>query len=115
MTAISQETVTILSGASLSNALNLDSRNMFGILMPTGWDAAAITFRGSYDGTNFYDLYDDTGTEINFVVAASRYVLVSFPAKFFGLKKLIVRSGTTGAAVNQTANRAIGLILIPDA
>lgn len=115
MTTLNQETATIANGASLSGAVNISNRNMFGILMPSAWTAAALTFQGSLDGTNFYDLYDDTGTEISFSVAASRYVLVSWPAKFFGLKKLKIRSGTSASAVNQAADRALTIIIIPDA
>lgn len=114
MAALNYESVTIANGASLSGALNIDQRNLFALLMPTSWTSAAMTFQGSYDGTNYFDLYDETGTEISFTVAASRYVLISSPIKFLGLKKLKVRSGTSGSAVNQGADRVIGVIVIPE-
>lgn len=115
MTTINYETVTIANGASLSGALNIASRNFFGIIMPSSWTAASLTFQGSFDGTNFYNLYDESGTEVTFTVAASRYVIISTPAKFLGLKKLKIRSGTSGSAVNQGGDRTIGVIVIPDA
>lgn len=115
MTTINYETVTIANGASLSDALNIASRNFFGVIMPAAWTSAAMTFQGSFDGTNYFDLYDETGTEVSFTVAASRYVIISSPAKFLGLKKIKVRSGTSGTPVNQAAERTVGLIVIPDA
>lgn len=114
MASLNYETVTIANGASLSGALNIDQRNLFAILMPAAWTSAAMTFQGSYDGTTYYDLYDENGVEINFTVAASRYVLISAPIKFLGLKKLKVRSGTSASAVNQGGDRAIGIIVIPE-
>jgi len=114
MAALNYETVTIANGASLSGALNIDQRNLFAILMPAAWTAAALTFKGSFDGTDYFDLYDEYGTEINFTVAASRYILISVPIKFLGLKKLKVRSGTSASAVNQGGDRTIGIIVIPE-
>jgi len=115
MTSLNYETVTIANGASLSGALNIGARDLFGLIMPSAWTSAAITFQGSFDGTNYFNLYDDAGNEISFTVAASRYVVISSPAKFFGLKKLKIRSGTSGSAVNQAAERVIGVIVIPEA
>lgn len=115
MTTINYETVTIASGASLSGALNIASRNFFGIIMPSSWTSASLTFQGSFDGTTYYNLYDEGGNEVTFTVAASRYVIISTPAKFLGLKKLKIRSGTSGSAVNQGGDRTIGVIVIPDA
>lgn len=115
MAAIMKETVTIAVGASLSGALNIDQRNLFAIITPSNLTATALTFQGSYDGTTYYNLYDDTGTEINFSVGTSRYVLVSFPVKFLGLKKLKIRGGTSAAATNQTSTDAsIDVIVIPE-
>jgi hypothetical protein len=82
--------------------------------MPAAWTAATLTFQVSYDGTTFVDLYDDTGTEIQWQAAASRFIVPSAPSQFFGIQALKVRSGTTGTPVNQGADRAIqvvGLVL----
>lgn len=115
MTSLISETATIANGASLSGEVNLEHGDLFALIMPAAWTAAVLTFSGSYDGTTFYNLYDETGTEISFTVDASRYVLISAPAKFMGLKRLKVRSGTAGAAVNQAAERAITLLRVPEA
>jgi hypothetical protein len=110
----SKVTATIAENAALSAAVNLAHDYLFAIEMPGTWTAAAITFDASYDGTTFNPLYDETGTEVSFTVAASRYVIISDPAKFFSIKKLKVRSGTNGTPVNQAAARSINLIVLQE-
>lgn len=102
----------ISSGGSLSPAVALGARVIHGILMPTGWDAAALTFQASVDGTTFFDIYSSAGTELSYTVAASRYIPID-PTLWRAINLIKVRSGTSGAAVNQTADRTISLILKP--
>lgn len=115
MTAIIRAAATIANGAALSGAVNLEHMDLFAIEMPAAWTAAAITFSASYDGTTYLDVYEDDGDEVSFTVDASRYVLIRDPAKFFGIKQIKVRSGTTGTPVNQGGARTVNLICIPDA
>ena len=105
---------TILSGASLSDAVNLGtSGEIIGFVMPATWDAADLTFQASEDGSTFNNLFDDNDAE--FVVQAAQ-------ARFVGLrqeqanvlkriKHLKVRSGTAGGAVAQTANRTVVIVI----
>lgn len=103
----------ILSGTSLSGAINLKTGRMFGIVMPAGWDAAVMTFQVSYDaGTTYNNLYDSTGTEVSYTVAAARFVLMTNSFDWLGTQYLKIRSGTSGTPVNQTADRTIGLAVI---
>jgi hypothetical protein len=105
---------TIANGASVSGIIDLTTLRMFGLLMdPTAWTAAAITFLGSADGVNFYSVYDSTGAEINWTVAAQTYVLAANPAEFLGIRYLKVRSGTTATPVNQGAARVVTIIGVP--
>jgi hypothetical protein len=85
---------------------------MAGIEMPAAWTAAALTFKASDDGVDFYDVYDDAGTELSVTVAASRFVLFTSPVKLLAARYLQVRSGTTGTPVNQGAERTIKLIVV---
>jgi hypothetical protein len=103
--------VTIASGASLSAAVSLGDNTLVAIQMPSGWDAASITFQGSHNGETWNDVYD-AGTELSLTVAASRYQILD-PAKLRGLRFLKLRSGATGEAVNQTADRVLNLISHP--
>lgn len=97
----------ITSGTSLSSEIDLGNSPptaLVALEMPTGWDAASVTFQVSTDGTNFFNFYDDAGVEVAMTVAASR-VIRMIPSLFAGIRKLKIRSGTSGAPVNQTADR----------
>ena len=106
------ETVVIASGASLTSAINLGARKLVGIIMPSAWTAAALTFSGSNadDGT-FVDIYDGA-TERSYAVTASKYLMLAI-SDWVGVKHLKIRSGTTGTPVNQGAARSIILALQP--
>lgn len=97
---------TIKNGASLSD-VTAGQQHLVGIQMPAAWDAAALTFAGSVDGTNFFPVYDQLGNEVMLPnVAASTYVAVP-PMLLPRVPYLKVRSGTNANAVNQTADRAL--------
>lgn len=105
-------TATIANGASLSGAIDLSTGKLARIAMPASWTAANLTFQASYDGATYNDLYDQNGTEYTVTAAASRSILVPF-ADFIGIRYLKIRSGTSGAAVNQGADRTLNLVLVP--
>jgi hypothetical protein len=104
-------TVTIASGASLSGIIHCGAGVPVQILMPASWTAADITFQTSQsaDGA-FSDLYDESGNEVKVIANASRAIAVE-GANFAGVRFLKLRSGTTGSAVNQDADRSITLVM----
>jgi hypothetical protein len=105
--------VTIGAGASLSTAVDLGGMVLTRILLPSGWDAADITFQESADNSTFYNLYNGSAdTEYTIQGAASRSVIIP-PADILGLAWLKVRSGTSGAAVNQVDAVTLTLIVRP--
>jgi hypothetical protein len=104
------EQVTISSGGSLSPLVHLHNQRLFGILMPAAWDAANLTFQGSIDGTNFFNVYDDSGNEVTVQAAASRLILIASPLLYLGLQRLKIRSGTNAAPINQTADRLLTVV-----
>lgn len=107
------KTATILSGAALSDVLLLGPLRPCRIIMPAAWTAANLTVQTSYDnGVTFNDLYDASGTEYTITAAASRAILLPI-ADFLGVNALKLRSGTTGTPVNQGADRALLLFLVP--
>lgn len=111
MSRITTPTVTILSGQSLSGPGYIGAGQLVAIQMPAAWDAADLTFQGSVDGTNFFNLFDGGGNEVDFQAAASEQITVD---KFRGAIWIKVRSGTSGTPVNQTANRVITLQVSKD-
>lgn len=102
-------TVTIANAASLSGAADLGGTTLVGYIMPSSWTAADITFQGSVDGTNFFNLYDQFGNEVRHVVSSSRFVALN-PADLASIRYLKIRSGTSGSAVSQGADRVVTLV-----
>jgi hypothetical protein len=109
-------TVTIGSGTSLSDALDLRNSNhsVVGIQMPAAWTAAVLSFEASGDGGATYAPVEKPadGTELSLTVEASKYYPLA-PGDLYGVQMLKLRSGTSGAAVNQGADRVIRLVLAP--
>jgi hypothetical protein len=103
-------TVTILNGASLSDAADLRGLPLVGVVLPAGYDTADLTFQGSADGDSFADLYDRAGNELKLTgAAASRYYVLA-PGVLPGLRYIKVRSGTAGTPVAQTSDVVLTLI-----
>ena len=107
------KTATILNGASLSDAVEIDEGMLVGMVLPAAWTAANITLQGAADNavSTFNNLYDVEGTEVTIVASASRYVAL-VPADFAGLKAVKVRSGTNAVPVNQGGDRSITLVIM---
>lgn len=102
----------IASGASLSSEINLSGSRLFAINMPASWTTANLTFQGSDRGGGTYNnIYDENGNELTVTAAASQFIILE-PLKFLGLRNLKIRSGTSGLAVNQGADRAITLVCL---
>lgn len=105
-----QTSVLIASGASLSAAVPIGDHVPVGIAMPSGWDAAGLTFQVSSDGgTTWNELYDSSGNETTLTVALGRYIPLD-PTVWIGINHIKIRSGTAASAVNQTADRSLTLI-----
>lgn len=105
-------TATIASGQSLSGIINVwDDLVIVGLHMPDAWDAADITILGAETETGDYStIYDAQGTELTIDAAADRFIAIAPDAtRAFRFVKL--RSGTAALAVNQTADRAIGVVV----
>ena len=110
--AVETRTVVIASGASLSGAVDLGGRKLAAIVMPSGWDAAGMTFQASPDGVTYYNVYDGA-TERGLTVAADYYSALNVSSGWVGIRWLKIRSGTAGSAVNQTAERTLTLVVQP--
>jgi len=107
---LEQITATIASGTSLSPATGLGAKTLVGIAMPAGWDAASLTFQISIDGgTTWLEM---AAFSAGIVASASNFISVD-PTYWRGLNNIKVRSGTSGAAVNQTADRVLTLLVRP--
>lgn len=109
--AVETRTAVIANGASLSGAVDLGGRKLVAIIMPGTWTAASLTFQGSVDGTNFFNVYDGA-TERALTVAANYYSALAI-GDWVGFRWLKIRSGTAGTPVNQAAERTLTLVVQP--
>lgn len=100
---------TIASSGSLSDVIDVRGTTLTGYIMPSAWTAADVTFQGSVDGTNFFNLHDQFGNEIKHVVDASRFIALN-PSDLASVRFFKIRSGTSAAAVNQAAERKITIV-----
>jgi hypothetical protein len=109
-----QQNVSIAAGASLSASINLGEGNLASLIMPAAWTAAILTFQGSIDGVNFYDLFDEAGNEIQYTAAAMALLVGKMvPVDAYdsaACNYIKLRSGTSASAVNQTVARTFGIV-----
>jgi hypothetical protein len=98
--------VTILINTSLSAAVHIRGGLLTVIEMPAAWDAANLTFQTSGDGSTYENVYDESGTEVTVTASTARRIRLD-AAQWAGIEYLKIRSGTAGAAVNQSAERIL--------
>jgi len=113
--------VTIASGASLSDELNTGGKRIIGILMPSAWTAASITFAAlvarddsaSPPTDTYGKVQDDAGNEVTVTSpAVSVYIALAAAPELEALGRVKIRSGTAGTPVNQAADRTLQVVLI---
>jgi hypothetical protein len=95
-------TAVIANGQSLSPQVNIGPKPLVGIVTPTNWAAAGITFQASADGgTTWGELEDATASAISIGSITGQAFITLDPAKFKGISALKLRSGTAGTPVAQ--------------
>lgn len=100
-------TLTIASGAALTEELNTLGAVPVAIKTPGTWTAANLTFLGcEVTGGTYCDVYDDAGTEYNVAANTARWIILN-PAAFASFQFIKIRSGTTGTPVNQGGARSV--------
>lgn len=115
--------VTILSGASQPAAgVRTGDKRLLGLIAPAAWTAATISLQvalnksTSTDNTDrtpvpdtYLEAFDSTGVAYALPCAAGNYYQYD-PTKMPQLPWLKIRSGTSGAAVAQGADRVLTLV-----
>lgn len=105
--------LVIPAGESEAPAVDLGLFRAHRLEFPAEWDAASVTFQVSYDGTVYVDLFTETAEYVVTAAAAGRAVLLDQEA-FYGIRRLILRSGTAETPVLQTAQRTVRLVKAPE-
>jgi len=89
--------VTITSGQTVSDALDLQGLALCGIQIPAAFTGASITFQGSYDGSTYQAIYNVSNTAYSITVGTSRTYAIN-PADFAGFRYVkIVSASAEGA------------------
>lgn len=108
------KTVTIADSASLSGAIDLGDYTLCGIIVPSGWSTATISFAASDSlaGT-YYPVYSSSGAEVvtGSITGGTAVWVALDPADFAGIRYLKVRSGTSAAATNQSGGDTLTLVV----
>jgi len=105
--------ITVGTGASLSETVNLGGFRLFAVGMPSLWTAANLTFQVSPDGgTTWLNLKDQDGNDVMAVATADACIALS-PSSFAAAQYLRLRSGTLATPVGQEAARTLKLIVRP--
>jgi hypothetical protein len=96
-------TAAISAGQSLSASFAVGPGELVGIIVPSGWTAANLTFQCSVDNVNFFELYDQFGAEITVTVPVLTGCMLAWDPSVKVGGYLKIRSGTVGSPVNQVS------------
>jgi hypothetical protein len=107
--------VPIAAGVTgLSGVIGLGGKTLVGIILPVAWVTAGLSFQASGDGgVTFGELLDETATarSVSSVTGGVYTVIAVDPTKWRGINCIKVRSGTSGAPVNQTGAPTLQLLV----
>jgi hypothetical protein len=106
--------VVIAAGQALSPAIDIGTKSLVAISLPPNWTTAGLSFQISFDGETWGELVDSTNTAISIPEVTIENDLPAQiavnPEQWQGVTALKVRSGTSGAPVDQV--NAVTLTLI---
>lgn len=101
-------TATIANGQTVSGAVDLGSKRLFAIVTPAALTSTAMTFQASHDGSTYNAVYDESGSQLSYTVSTSRYIVISSPARWIGVRYLKVVGGSAEGGA-----RSITLVAVP--
>ncbi len=104
MSTVNQVIATILSGATVSNAVDLGEMAIVG-MQNTTLTSTAFTFQASADGVTYVAVKNTAGSSYSVTVASDTYTVIP-PADLAGIRWLKVVAGTS-----EGADRTIKLVV----
>lgn len=92
----------------------LDCLNMVpvGIVIPSAFDGGTLTFQGSHDNENFYDLWKG-GSEVAIGGVAADQMIALNRDDFDAVRALKIRSGISATGIYESAARTLQVVLRP--
>ena len=109
MPQLNSHPLLIKSGEFVSDALDLGTEFVVGLIMPNDWTPASVSILVSVDGTDFYDLHEYNGAEVLFNVEPRCAVNID-PNRLMLARFLKLRSGLKHAPVAQDNDRPFKII-----
>lgn len=94
---------------NISGGIDIGAGTVFGIEIPTGFEATVITFQAarSISGT-YSNVFDDVGNEVQVAVAAETMVSVDIAAlKLAPYRFIKIRAGTSASPTTCLAERVL--------
>lgn len=94
--------VTVPSGVTISASASLNNSIPVAVIVPTSTACSGLTFNGSIDGTNFYDVYKTDGTIASAAITSGTMVGLSTISPFLnGIQYFKIKVDASGAAASQ--------------
>lgn len=114
MAEVDVVTAAIASGQSLSGEVDIGNKSLVGLLIPTSWTTAGLSFQVSPDGgATWGELTTVAGTPYaigSLTGGTLAYYVAIDPTTLRGALALKIRSGTQAAPVNQTNSVTLQLV-----
>lgn len=93
------QTVTILSGQTTSDAIDLQGHTLCGFIIPAAITSTSMTMTMSQSFTGTYvTVQDGEGADLSFAIAASKYIPVPNLALTTGLNNIKLVGGSAEGA-----------------
>jgi hypothetical protein len=110
MPQLNSHSLIIKSGSFISDAVDLGTDFIVGMIMPNDWTTpASVSVAVSVDGIDFNDLYDIGGNEVLFNVEPRAAVNID-PNRLMLARFIKLRSGLKNSPVAQESDRPFKLI-----
>lgn len=94
-------TVTIASGQTTSDALQLNAATILTVALPAAFTGTGVTFLGSFDGATYFAVVDTAGADIGATGLAAGDSFPVDPVVFLGYRyvKVVSNAAEGGARV----------------
>ena len=98
------------AGQSLSAEVDLGPGTLVGIVIPSGWSSASLTFQATADGVSWSELVNSAGAALSMgVFSGGQYAAID-PTLWRGITAIKLRSGTQASPVVQASQQTLTLV-----
>lgn len=115
MATVTQVIATIPAGEAVSSVIDCTASKPVRMIMPPQWTGESkdiLSFLGSFDNIDWYDLVDHSGKSVTIsIVPGTMAVLDIIDISIKGPQYLKIRAGTANEPSEQAAARAFKVIV----